>query len=64
MIFESANCTFSGVSSMDAWRNELIIYAFVDHEALQRLGAFVVEASQEGAHTGGAQVFVRALVDC
>ena len=52
VVFERANCTFSGVAPMDTWRHELVVDLFGAEERFKRSGAFVVETLQERSQAG------------
>ena len=44
MIFERADCTFSGVAAMDVWWGKLVIDGLLRQELLEGLGCLVVKS--------------------
>ena len=58
VIFECANCTFSGVAPMDTGRDKLEVDGFFAEKGLQGFGALVVEALELGTMTGGDEAGV------
>ncbi len=53
VIFERANCTFSGVAAVETRRHQLIVDVFVDKELFECRGALVVQTLEFWAQAGG-----------
>jgi hypothetical protein len=62
VVFECADCTFGGVSSVDVGRDELEVDLLVRHVGFEGGGGFVVESLELRFEASGAEEGVGPLV--
>ncbi len=61
MIFEGLDCTFSRISVMDVWWDQLEINILSCHKVLEGTGGFIVKVLEFGAESRGAKAVVGNL---
>ena len=62
MVFECANGSFGGVSSVDMWWHELEGDLLIMEELFENFGGFVIEALQEWSEAFGDKFLVESFV--